>query len=130
MLQDSPAFSGFSVNDLDAAKKFYGEVLGLQVRTNSMGFLEIVLGSGNFVLVYPKDDHQPATFTILNFPVADVDAAVDELTARGIQFEQYEGMTDEKGVARGLEARRGPDIAWFKDPAGNTLSVLNAGIDE
>lgn len=126
MLKDSEAFSGFSVNDLDAARAFYGQTLGLDVADSPMGLmLKIVGGNGTFV--YPKDDHAAATYTILNFPVDDVDVAVDELTSKGVVFERYEGMTDEKGIARGVVANRGPDIAWFKDPAGNILSVLKEG---
>ncbi len=123
MLKDSHAFSGFSVDDLEVAKKFYGETLGLDVSETDQGLMVGLLGS-NGVFVYQKDDHVPATFTILNFPVDDIDAAVDELAAAGIAFEHYEGMTDEKGIARGLEMDRGPSIAWFKDPAGNFLSVM------
>jgi predicted enzyme related to lactoylglutathione lyase len=123
MLKDSHAFGGFSVDDLEAAKKFYGEKLGLDVSENDQGLMVSLLGS-NGVFVYQKDDHVPATFTILNFPVDDIDAAVDELAAAGIVFEHYEGMTDEKGIARGLEMNRGPSIAWFKDPAGNFLAVM------
>jgi len=123
MLKDSHAFSGFSVDDLEAAKKFYGEKLGLDVSENEQGLMVSLLGS-NGVFIYEKDDHVPATFTILNFPVDDIDAAVDQLAAVGIVFERYEDMTDEKGIARGLELNRGPSIAWFKDPAGNFLSVL------
>jgi len=123
MLKDSHAFSGFSVDDLEAAKKFYGDTLGLEVSENEQGLMVSLLGS-NGVFVYEKEDHVPASYTILNFPVDDIDAAVDELVAAGIVFERYEGMTDEKGIARGLELNRGPSIAWFKDPAGNFLSVL------
>jgi predicted enzyme related to lactoylglutathione lyase len=123
MLKDSYAFSGFSVNDLAEAKKFYYETLGLDVEENDQGMMVSLKGS-NGVFVYEKADHVPATYTILNFPVEDIDAAVDELVAAGIVFEHYEGMTDEKGIARGLEINRGPSIAWFKDPAGNFLSVL------
>jgi predicted enzyme related to lactoylglutathione lyase len=123
MLKDSHAFGGFSVDDLEAAKKFYGEKLGLDVSQNEQGLMVSLLGS-NGVFVYQKDDHVPASFTILNFPVDDIDAAVDELAAAGIAFEHYEGMTDAKGIARGLEMDRGPSIAWFKDPAGNFLSVM------
>jgi predicted enzyme related to lactoylglutathione lyase len=123
MLKDSHAFSGFSVDDLEAAKKFYGEKLGLKVSENDQGLMVSLLGS-NGVFVYQKDDHVPASFTILNFPVDDIDTAVDELAAAGISFEHYEGMTDDKGIARGLEMDRGPSIAWFKDPAGNFLSVM------
>jgi len=125
MLQDTKAFSGFSVNDLEVAHEFYGTVLGLGVEESGPG-LRILTG-GNAVLVYPKPDHVPATYTILNFPVDDIDCAVEELTGIGVSFERYEGMTDGKGIARGLAANRGPDIAWFKDPAGNILSVLQEG---
>ncbi|MET4781383.1 VOC family protein [Glaciihabitans sp. UYNi722] len=115
------AFSGFSINDLEAAKKFYGETLGLTVSENSMGFLELRLGSGATVLAYVKDSHEPASFTIMNFPVDDVEAAVDDLNSRGVVTRIYDDMPgDEKGIMRG----NGPDIAWFKDPAGNVLSVL------
>ncbi|GGH09937.1 VOC family protein [Mucilaginibacter phyllosphaerae] len=127
MLKNSKAFSGFSVNDIDAAHKFYGETLGLPVnKTEDMGgMLTIhINGNENNILVYPKQDHQPATYTILNFPVADVEAAVKELTARGVRFEIYDSeylKTDEHGVAKG---NGGPTIAWFKDPAGNYLSLI------
>jgi predicted enzyme related to lactoylglutathione lyase len=127
MFRDSHAFSGFSTNDLEAARRFYAETLGLDARVGEMGILEIRLAGGGRVIVYPKDDHRPATFTVLNFPVADVDAAVDELTKAGIRLERYEGMPqDEKGVARGRAAGNGPDIGWFQDPAGNILAVLSA----
>jgi catechol 2,3-dioxygenase-like lactoylglutathione lyase family enzyme len=126
MLKDSKAYSGFSVSDLAAARKFYGEILGVDLDDSGPGFVLLIPGS-NGVLVYPKDDHVPATYTMLNFPVADIDAAVDELVAKGVVFERYEGITDEKGIARGIASGRGPDIAWFKDPAGNIASVLNEG---
>ena len=119
------AFSGFSVDDVDAARAFYGETLGLDVTTNAMGFLDIHLPSGGSILVYAKPNHTPASFTILNFPVDDVDAAVDELNARGVVTKIYSDPdfgTDERGIARG--GGRGPDIAWFTDPAGNVLSVI------
>jgi predicted enzyme related to lactoylglutathione lyase len=122
MLADSNAFSGFSVNDIQQAKRFYGQTLGLKV-SESSGLLRLHLAGGATVLVYPKPNHTPATFTILNFPVQDVDQTVDELTKRGVRFEIYDqpGLkTDKKGVFRG----GGPVIAWFKDPAGNILSVL------
>ncbi|MFC4013946.1 VOC family protein [Nonomuraea purpurea] len=120
MFETAKAFSGFSVNDIPAAKKFYGETLGLRVSEQN-GLLTLHFPGGNDVLVYPKEDHTPATFTILNFPVADIEKAADELTARGVRFERYENMpTDERGIFRG----GGPLIAWFKDPAGNVLSVL------
>ena len=124
MLQDSKAFSGFSVNDQAVAKQFYSEVLGITVEDGAMG-LQLKIAGGNDVFVYPKADHQAASYTILNFPVDDIDAAVDELTTKGVVFEQYD-MTDEKGIARGIAANQGPDIAWFKDPAGNFLSILHS----
>lgn len=121
------AFSGFSVNDLAKAKEFYIKTLGLELVDESMG-LRLRLPGGGEMFVYEKGDaHQPATFTILNFVVADIDATVDELVKAGVVFEHYdEGQikTDDKGVARGLAANMGPDIAWFKDPAGNILAVL------
>ena len=123
MLRDSPAFSGFSVNDLDAAKAFYGGKLGLDVRSGPMGSLELHLATGATVFIYSKKDHAPATYTMLNFPVPDVEAAVDELTKVGIKMERYPNMgQDAKGILHG----NGPDIAWFKDPSGNVLSVLKA----
>jgi catechol 2,3-dioxygenase-like lactoylglutathione lyase family enzyme len=121
MFKDANAFSGFSVDDLGRAKQFYGETLGLTVTENPAG-LELQLGNGTTVFVYPKPNHEPAMFTILNFMVANVEQAVDALTAAGVQFERYEGIeSDEKGISRGTG---GPTIAWFKDPAGNILSVL------
>jgi predicted enzyme related to lactoylglutathione lyase len=123
MFKDTKAFSGFSVDDLAAAKTFYAQTLGLEVEDSPAG-LTLKIAGGNGTLVYPKDNHVPATFTILNFPVADIDQAVDELTKRGVAFEQYDQLTDERGIARGITAGQGPDIAWFKDPAGNILSVL------
>lgn len=127
MFGNSPAFSGFSVNDIDAAQKFYGETLGLDVSQNDMGILDIRLATGGLVILYPKDNHVPATYTVLNFPVDDIDAAVDALVAAGVRFEKYEGANqDEKAIARGKAANMGPDIAWFTDPAGNILSVLSS----
>ena len=123
MLKDKPAFSGFSTNDIEAAKRFYGETLGVDV-SDDHGMLNLKLAGGQRVLVYPKDDHVPATFTVLNFEVADIDAAVDDLAAKGVAFEQYEGSgQDAKGIARQYP----PPIAWFKDPAGNVLSVIQTG---
>ena len=125
MFETDRAFSGFSVDDIEAARRFYGEILGLEVDVNEMGFLEIVLSSGAHILAYSKPNHEPASFTILNFPVADVDAAVDDLNARGVVTKIYTDPdfgTDAKGIARGNG--QGPDIAWFTDPAGNVLSVL------
>lgn len=128
MLKDSKAFSGFSVNDLAAAKKFYGEMLGVEVDEDAMG-LHLKIAGGNPIFVYPKENHEPATYTILNFPVENIDKTVDELASKGIKFEQYDlgggAKTDEKGVMRGKAADQGPDIAWFKDPAGNILSILS-----
>lgn len=126
MLKSDQAFSGFSVNDIAKAKAFYGNTLGLDVQDGPTGNLELKLGSGSHVLIYPKPNHEPATFTILNFPVDDIDQAVDELKQKGVQFEHYdwpELKTDEKGIARG-SGDKGPSIAWFRDPAGNILSVL------
>lgn len=121
MLKDSEAFSGYSSNDLPKAKDFYSQTLGLEV-TEENGMLNVHLGGGKVILIYPKDNHEPATYTTLNFPVTDIDAAVDELTRRGVEFERYgEGFgQDDRGISRG----NGPPIAWFKDPAGNILSVL------
>jgi catechol 2,3-dioxygenase-like lactoylglutathione lyase family enzyme len=124
MLKGNNAFSGFSVNDLAAAKEFYGGTLGLEVEDGPQG-LRLQVAGPNGVFVYPKQDHVPATYTILNFRVDDIDRAVDELVAKGVKFEHYTGMTDSKGIARGRRAGQGPDIAWFKDPAGNFLSVLH-----
>lgn len=123
MFKDSKAFSGFSVNDLAAAKKFYNEVLGVEVTEDAMG-LTLRLGSGARVFVYPKEDHQPATFTILNFPVEDIDQAVRKLRENGIKILDYPEFTDSDGIARGKANNNGPDIAWFTDPSGNILSVL------
>jgi len=121
MFRNTKAFSGFSVNDIQKAKQFYGETLGLEI-SETHGLLNLHLAGGATVLVYPKPNHIPATFTILNFPVADIEQAVDQLTRKGVRFERYDGdlKTDDKGIFRG----GGPLIAWFKDPAGNVLSVL------
>ncbi|MFI6604117.1 VOC family protein [Nonomuraea sp. NPDC050536] len=121
MFGDTKAFSGFSVNDLAAAKQFYGETLGIRV-TEEHGLLTLHLAGGDRpTLVYPKDDHTPATYTVLNFPVEDIEKAVEQLAGRGVRFERYEHLeTDEKGIFRG----GGPLIAWFTDPAGNVLSVI------
>jgi extradiol dioxygenase family protein len=121
MLGNTKPFSSFSVNDLQKAKEFYGETLGVQVKTDAEG-LELHF-PGNRIFIYPKKNHVPATFTVLNFPVKDIESAVDDLSKRGVRFEKYdegELKTDEKGLFRG----DGPTIAWFKDPAGNFLSVL------
>lgn len=124
MLGDKKAFSGFAVDDLDKAQKFYRDTLGLKTtKYDEMGgMLELNLAGGRNIMIYPKEDFTPATYTILNFPVDDVDQMVIDLRDKGVTFEQYEGFNqDEKGIARGDE---GPAIAWFKDPAGNILSVL------
>jgi catechol 2,3-dioxygenase-like lactoylglutathione lyase family enzyme len=122
MFRDTKAFSGFSVDDIPKAKAFYGETLGLNV-TEENGMLSLHIAGGNSIIIYPKPNHTPATFTILNFPVENIDQAVDELTRRGVRFERYDGFNmDAKGIARG----NGPNIAWFTDPAGNILSVLEA----
>ena len=124
MFKPKGAFSGFSVDDLAKAKQFYTKTLGLEVE-DGVGGMRIHLPGGNFVWAYPKNDHQPATFTMLNFEVDDIDEAVDELAKRGVRFERYEGSPqDEKAIMRGKEQHMGPNIAWFKDPAGNILSVL------
>lgn len=124
MLRTTPAFSGFAVDDIEAARAFYGGTLDLDVTDLSgMGLLQLNLGGGAAVLVYPKPDHVPATYTILNFPVPDIDAAVEALAGAGVSFERYPGLGTPggNGVYRGPE---GPPIAWFLDPAGNILSVL------
>jgi catechol 2,3-dioxygenase-like lactoylglutathione lyase family enzyme len=120
MLTNTRAFSGFSVDDVARAKAFYSETLGLKV-SEEFGMLTLHIAGDRDILVYPKNDHVPATYTILNFPVDDIETAVDELIARGVRFEHYESTeTDDKGINRG----EGPPIAWFKDPAGNVLSVI------
>lgn len=124
MFTTDRAFSGFSVDDIDAARSFYRDSLELDVSDNEMGFLTLSLGSGARILIYPKPNHQPASFTILNFPVDDIDAAVDALAAKGVETKIYsdaEFPSDAKGIVRG---NGGPPIAWFRDPAGNVLSVL------
>ncbi len=127
MFKNTKAFSSFSVNDLQKAKDFYGNTLGLAVKDNPMGLIELQIAGSNNIMIYPKPNHEPATFTVLNFPVNDIDKAVDELTAKGVVFEKYnypELKTDDKGIARGDGGAKGPNIAWFKDPAGNILSVV------
>ena len=125
MFAELKAFSGFSVDDIDAARTFYKDTLGLRVDDNPMGFLDIHLATGATILVYGKPDHVPATYTILNFPVPDVDKAVDELNAKGVVTKIYDGdFTDERGISRPEKREWGPVICWFKDPAGNVLSVL------
>ncbi len=123
MFRETAAFSGFSANDLVAERAFYAGILGLDV-TEDHGILTLHLGGGGTVVVYPKPNHEPASFTVLNFPVADVDAAVDALAAKGVVFERYPGLDqDERGIMRD----NGPTIAWFRDPAGNICSVIAAG---
>ena len=120
MFENTKAYSGFSVDDIDRARQFYEGTLGLKV-TEENGMLGLHVSGGGDILVYPKPDHTPATFTILNFPVEDIDRAVDDLTGNGIEMVRYEGMNqDDKGIMR----NEGPPIAWFLDPAGNVLSVL------
>lgn len=122
MFKHTKAFSSFSVNDLEKAKEFYSKTLGLQIGEDPMGILELHVEGGNKIIVYPKSDHTPATFTVLNFPVDDIEETVNELSSRGVRFEHYKGEieTDAKGIFR----KAGPLIAWFKDPAGNIVSVL------
>jgi catechol 2,3-dioxygenase-like lactoylglutathione lyase family enzyme len=123
MFENTKAFSGFAVDDLDKARRFYGDTLGIRTSEHN-GLMTLHLAGGRDTLVYPKPGHVPADYTILNFPVDDIERAVGELTARGVTFERYEGSgQDEKGISRG----GGPAIAWFKDPAGNILSVLQEG---
>jgi len=125
MLKNSKAFSSFSVNDLQKAREFYQTILNLDVKEGSMGTLELHIPDSSPVLIYPKPNHEPASFTVLNFPVDDVDAAVDELVAKGVKFEQYNEenlKTDAKGIFRD----EGPVIAWFKDPAGNVFSLIQS----
>jgi len=121
MFTTTPAFSSFSANDIPAARRFYADRLGLDV-TEEEGALSVKIGGGGTVMIYPKDDHQAATYTCLNFAVPDIEAAVDALTERGVRFERYDGFEqDERGIARDP---RGPAIAWFTDPAGNIIAVL------
>ena len=129
MFRDSHAFSGYSTDDIERARAFYGDTLGLNVSDGlGMGILDLNLAGGSHVLIYPKDDHVPATYTVLNFPVDDIDAAVERLRAAGIHMERYEGFEqDERGIARSARPEDGPPIAWFKDPAGNILAVLETG---
>lgn len=127
MFEQAHTFSGISVDDLEAAKRFYGETLGLAYQ-EAMGGMQVELPDGGHLWIYSKPDHQPATFTVLNFAVPDIDAAVDALNAAGVVTRIYDDRrfpTDERGIARGRKAGRGPDIAWFRDPAGNVLAVLD-----
>jgi predicted enzyme related to lactoylglutathione lyase len=123
MFANTPAFSGFAVDDLDAARSFYAETLGVKVTDEEMGVMTLHFAGDRPTLIYPKPDFTPATYTILNFQVEDVEAAVDALRERGVEFERYEGFDqDERGIMRG----NGPEIAWFKDPAGNVLAVIHS----
>jgi len=126
MLKVKTAFSGISVDNLDEAKRFYIDILGLDLKDDKMG-LKLQLPSGGDLFIYAKDGHQPATYTVLNFVVDNIDEAVDELVKQGISFESYDDMPtkqDDKKIFRGLANNQGPDIAWFKDPAGNILSII------
>jgi len=127
MLKGVPAFSGFSVDDLQKARTFYVDALGLEVTEGEMGALDLHIANDVTIYIYPKPNHVPATYTILNFVVPNIEKAVDELSARGVQFEHYEMpdlKTDAKGIAHGPP---GPNIAWFTDPAGNIMSVIEEG---
>lgn len=129
MLEMRSMFSGFSVDNINDAKNFYTKVLGLTLESEEMG-LQLKAPDGTMLFIYPKNDHEPATFTVLNFAVDDIDDAVDELTKQGVKFEHYDDLDgtpieqDEKGILRSYGDDDGPDIAWFKDPAGNILSVI------
>jgi catechol 2,3-dioxygenase-like lactoylglutathione lyase family enzyme len=124
MLQVQTTFSGFSVDDIEAAKQFYSKVLGCELQDETGG-VRLTLPGGAQAWMYAKPDHQPATYTMLDFVVANIDEAVDELIEQGVTFERYPGSPqDDKGVMRGKEHAMGPDIAWFKDPAGNILAIL------
>lgn len=126
MFRDAKPFSGYSVNDLEEAKTFYGEMLGLVIDDSGMG-LSLQFANGHAVFLYEKEDHEPASFTVLNFPVDDINAAVDSLLEAGIVMKRYDDMPgdqDGRGIMRGKSAGMGPDIAWFEDPAGNVLAVL------
>lgn len=122
MLKNCDAFSTFSTNDMEKTKEFYGKILGIELRENQMGLLELDPEHCS-VLIYPKEDHEPADFTVLNFHVSDLEKQVDDLTGKGVKFEKYEGKvkTDNKGIHRGNDS---PAIAWFRDPAGNILSLI------
>ena len=125
MVATTGMFSGFAVRDIDVARTFYRDTLGLAVEDNAMNAINIALPQGGIIFVYPKGDHEPASYTILNLEVADIDVAVDELVAAGVAIARYENSyQDEKGISRGKSANMGPDIAWFTDPSGNILSVL------
>ena len=124
MLKESQAFASYSVTDVNTAKEFYSNALGLDVTETPNGFLKVETSGNNPIIIYPKENHVPATFTVLNFPVDNIDQAVDDLQSHGVEFEHYDGpiQTDEKGIARG--GNGSPQAAWFKDPSGNILSLL------
>lgn len=126
MFNTAKAFSSFSVRDTQEAKKFYRDILGLEIGQEMMGMFELKLASGTSVMIYPKDNHEPASFTVLNFPVSNIDEAVDYLHKKGVGFERYEGFDqDEKGISRSSDPEQGPSVAWFKDPSGNILAVMS-----
>ena len=117
-------FSSFSVSDQEKAKQFYGETLGLDVHDGKMGLVLRMVGGGT-VFIYPKDNHEPATFTVLNIEVENIESAVDDLSKKGVSLERYDGMPhDDKGIVRGKSSNEGPDIGWFKDPFGNVVAIL------
>lgn len=127
MFKNTKAISGFSVDDLEKARRFYNQILGVDIREEDGMGLTLQLTGGTNIFIYPKENHQPATFTILNFMVDDIDSTIEDMSSNGVHFEQYNDENlpqDEKGVLRGLRAGHGPDIAWFKDPAGNILSII------
>jgi catechol 2,3-dioxygenase-like lactoylglutathione lyase family enzyme len=130
MFKDIQAFSGYSISDPEATRTFYGNVLGMDIGLvegmGDFGALELRIAGGRPVLLYPKPDHQPSTYTVLNFPVDDINKVVDELADKGIETLRYDGgiKQDEKGIARGISANMGPDIAWITDPSGNILAIL------
>lgn len=128
MFKNAQAFSSFSVDDIEKAKAFYSKILGLDISEEEHGYLWLHTGGDQKTFIYQKDNHEPATFTILNLLVDDIDKAADELTKRGVNFEHYKGEmeTDAKGIFRGARREMGPNIAWFKDPAGNILSILES----
>jgi len=127
MFKDTTVINGFSVGDTETAKKFYGDVLGLAYDEGMGGILTLRFVNGGSTFVYPKEHHEPATFTIMNFMVDDIEKVVDDLIAKGVEFEHYDDMQlDEKGIAWGKKVNQGPNIAWFKDPFGNVLSVLES----
>ena len=131
MFREASPFSGYSVNDIEEAKTFYGEMLGIEMDDTGMG-LELRFPNGHHVFIYEKEDHEPASYTVLNFPVDDIDVAVDSLMEAGIVMQRYAHMPgdqDSRGILRGKSAGMGPDIAWFEDPAGNILAVLDATLD-